>query len=43
MILGCMVCGGLIEGALLVLGLGALVRWFKKRHNKKHCKEDKPE
>ena len=35
--IACIVCGGVGETLLIMAGLGALIRWFKRRHDKKHC------
>jgi hypothetical protein len=32
------ICGGTIEYLLFVIGLGAIARFFAKRHNKETCK-----
>jgi len=38
MIIGCIICGGVVETMLVVASLGTIYRWLKKRHNKKKCK-----
>lgn len=38
MIIACMFCGGVIETMLIIAGLGAIYRWFKRKHNKNKCK-----
>jgi hypothetical protein len=37
MIFSCIVCGGVLEVWLITVGLGVIVAWFKKRHNRKKC------
>ena len=36
--IACIACGGMIEVTLIAMGLGAILSWFRKRHNKKKCK-----
>ena len=51
MYIACIACGGVLEVSLVMMGLGAIYRWFKRRHDKKNCDcckehekpEDKPE
>ena len=38
MVVACIACGGILEVTFVVMGLGWIIRWFKKRHNKKKCK-----
>jgi hypothetical protein len=38
MILGCILCGGVIETMLVISGLGVIYNWFKHRHKKDNCK-----
>jgi len=37
MIIACIACGGVLETWLVIVGLGALWRWMKKRHKKDRC------
>lgn len=37
MVLACIACGGIIETTLIFMGLGAIYRWLKNRHNKEKC------
>ena len=36
--IACVICGGIGEYWLLTVGLGGLIAWLKKRHDKKKCK-----
>jgi len=36
--IACIVCGGIGEWMLITAGLGWIIAWFKKRHNRKKCK-----
>ena len=36
--IACIACGGMIEIALLSMGLGLVLRLLRKRHDKKECK-----
>lgn len=38
MIIACILCGGVGEILLISAGLGWLIRWFKKRHDRSKCK-----
>ena len=38
MVIACIACGGVLEVTLIIMGLGALVRWLKKKHDKRKCK-----
>jgi hypothetical protein len=38
MIIGCILCGGIIETTLFAMGLSVLISWLKRRHNTKKCK-----
>jgi len=38
MVIACIVCGGVFEVFLITTGLGMLLRWLKKHHNRRKCK-----
>jgi hypothetical protein len=37
MIIGCILCGGIVEVTLVMMGLSAVIGWFKNRHKKDKC------
>jgi hypothetical protein len=36
--IACIICGGVGEVMLITAGLGWLLAWLRKRHNKSKCK-----
>jgi hypothetical protein len=37
MIIACILCGGVLEVTLVMMGLSALINWLKNRHKKERC------
>jgi hypothetical protein len=37
MVIACILCGGVLEVTLVMMGLSALINWLKNRHKKERC------